>query len=362
MFDDSFDTSTKETTTLSYQPTDTCDDDEGFHKFLPGELIKGRYSVFSFAGKGVFSSVLRARDLCSEDSREVVIKVIKRNHVMLKAGNSEVKILTELTKKDPKCRGHCVHLLDSFAYLGHLCIVLDSHKMNLRQVIKKFGGKTGLNLKAVKVYSRQILIALRTLKKSGIIHADLKPDNMLVSAAQNSLYVCDFGSALKAGESSLTPYLVSRYYRAPEVILGLPYSFEIDMWSAACCFYELYTGSFLFNGQTNNQMLKAHMDLLGPVPKRLLKKAHFASLHFDENYVFMHVEYNKITDKTSVTRLEIAKPAFDLLSKLRSSSSVEDVKNNRVDLFYDLLLSMLNFDPNKRISVSNALKHPFLIS
>jgi serine/threonine-protein kinase PRP4 len=69
------------------------------------------------------------------------------------------------------------------------------------------------------------------------------------------------------------------------------------MWSAACCFYELYTGSFLFNGQTNNQMLKAHMDLLGPVPKRLLKKAHFASLHFDENYVFMHVEYNKITDK-----------------------------------------------------------------
>jgi hypothetical protein len=48
MFDDSFDTSTKETTTLSYQPTDTCDDDEGFHKFLPGELIKGRYSVLLF--------------------------------------------------------------------------------------------------------------------------------------------------------------------------------------------------------------------------------------------------------------------------------------------------------------------------
>lgn len=63
----------------------------------------------------------------------------------------------------------------------------------------------------------QLLLALRLLKKCGIIHADIKPDNMLVNERKNVIKLCDFGSAFPAEENAITPYLQSRFYRAPEI-------------------------------------------------------------------------------------------------------------------------------------------------
>lgn len=89
--------------------------------------------------------------------------------------------------------------------------------MNLRDVLKKFGKDVGLNIKAVRVYAQQLLIALSLLRKCGILHADIKPDNILVSKSKNILKLCDLGSALEITDTEITPYLVSRFYRAPEV-------------------------------------------------------------------------------------------------------------------------------------------------
>ena len=95
--------------------------------------------------------------------------------------------------------------------------------MNLRELTNKYGRNVGLNAAAVGVYAAQLLIALRHLKRCRVLHADVKPDNILVSARRTKVKVCDFGSAMFAGENERTPYLVSRFYRAPEVILGLAY-------------------------------------------------------------------------------------------------------------------------------------------
>ena len=89
--------------------------------------------------------------------------------------------------------------------------------MNLRDVLKKFGKDVGINIKAVRVYAQQLFLSLSLLKRCNILHADIKPDNVLVSESKNILKLCDLGSASDASDNEITPYLVSRFYRAPEI-------------------------------------------------------------------------------------------------------------------------------------------------
>lgn len=89
--------------------------------------------------------------------------------------------------------------------------------MNLRDVIKRFGKDVGINLKAVRAYAHQIFLALNLFSKLHIMHADIKPDNILVNESKSLLKVCDLGSAADTSEADITPYLVSRFYRAPEI-------------------------------------------------------------------------------------------------------------------------------------------------
>ena len=95
--------------------------------------------------------------------------------------------------------------------------------INLRELTKKYGRGIGLNIAAVSKYSAQMLISLYHLRNCGVLHADVKPDNILVSASRTMVKLADFGSAMFSGDNEITPYLVSRFYRAPEVILGLKY-------------------------------------------------------------------------------------------------------------------------------------------
>jgi serine/threonine protein kinase len=111
------------------------------------------------------------------------------------------------------------------------------------------------------------------------------------------LKICDLGSASDASDNEITPYLVSRFYRAPEIILGMPYDFAIDIWSVGCTLYELYTGKILFTGRTNNQMLRSIMDCRGKFTTKMLKRSQFAHIHFDEMANFRSVEQDKLTGK-----------------------------------------------------------------
>lgn len=88
----------------------------------------------------------------------------------------------------------------------------------------------------------QLFVALSHLRKHRIIHADIKPDNILISQDTRVLKLCDFGTAFTVDEATVIEYLVSRYYRAPEIILGYPYDTQIDMWSTGCTLYELFAG------------------------------------------------------------------------------------------------------------------------
>lgn len=110
-----------------------------------------------------------------------------------------------------------MRLYRHFFHKNHLCMVFESMSMNLREVLKKYGRDVGLNIAAVRSYAHQMLLALKLLRKCNILHADIKPDNILVNENKITLKLSDFGSACSIQENEPTPYLVSRFYRAPEI-------------------------------------------------------------------------------------------------------------------------------------------------
>jgi serine/threonine-protein kinase PRP4 len=238
---------------------DNWDDADGYYNTRSNEIMNDRYEIVSSRGKGVFSTVLFAKDIKAGDNIRA-IKMIRANDVMYRAGQKEIKIANSLSADDPHNKKHIVRLFEHFEHKGHLCMVFEPMYMNLREVLRQFGRGVGININAVQAYSKQLFIALQHMKNHGIIHCDLKPDNILVNRQKNLIRVCDLGSAMYLTEVEITPYVCSRFYRPPEVILGLPYDCSLDMWSIACCIFELFTGKIMFQGRTNNHMLKLHQE------------------------------------------------------------------------------------------------------
>ena len=113
-----------------------------------------------------------------------------------------------------------------------------------------------------------------------LIHADLKPDNVMVTKDTQRIKLCDFGSCLGLEEAAPTEYLVSRFYRAPEIMLGCQFTQAVDIWSAAVSLFELYTGRVMFPGRSNNEMLKLIMQTKGKVKAKLQKQGSFNARHF----------------------------------------------------------------------------------
>jgi len=156
------------------------DDSEGFYKIRVGEILDSRYKVQSVLGQGMFARVARAVN--QETKKVVAVKIIRNNAALRKGALTEIAILKKLNDGDPSNKKYIVRFEQSFDHQGHLCMVFEGLEMNLREVLKKFGKNVGINLEGTRRFARQIFVALDHMRKSSIIHADLKPDNILVSA------------------------------------------------------------------------------------------------------------------------------------------------------------------------------------
>lgn len=404
------------------------DDEEGYYKFSIGDVLGGRYRVARTLGRGVFGSVLEctdARAAPGSDAR-VAIKVARANDTMRKAGQREVAVLRQLADaaKDSSSssssgktgtsgttttttstsggRTHCVELRDAFDFRGHMCIVLEHMDVNLRQLLAQYGRNVGISLGAVRLYAQQLFAALRHIHRCGLVHADIKLDNILVSATRTSIKVCDFGTAFEpaAAGAAPTPYLASRFYRAPEAVLGIPCDGGVDVWAAACCLAELYTGRVLFPGASNNGMLRLFCELCGAFPKRVLRRAPLRADHFDDSFRFLWRDVDSSTKPPRVTIRTLVFPtpnstSNDAVSSSSSSSSTggssgggSSTGGNNSNYFCcrtmmsvlcptpgdmpasatdrvllqqlkDLLIKCLCLDNTRRLTAAAALKHPF---
>jgi len=288
-----------------------------------------------------------------------VIKVIRNNETMLKAGMKELECLKSIAAADPENRRHCIRLVSWFEHRNHLCMVFEPMNMNLREVLRKVGGE-GLSLAAVRSFAKQLFIGLKLLKKVGVIHADLKPDNILVNENYSVVKICDFGSAMGPKEDrEITPVLVSRFYRAPEIMLGLQYDDAIDIWAVGCILFELFTGKFMFPGNDNNEMLKLQQEMKGALPKKEIRKGRFSGEHFDANLVFELQKHDPIDNKVVKQKIQFGGPTKDLAAILQNACRKSEDRKKVLQLA-DLIHKCCTLDPQQRIKVDDALHHPFV--
>lgn len=347
---------------------DDWDDAEGYYRAKIGEVMNERYLVTEdICGKGVFSNVCKATD--KNDSSPVAIKVMRCNDMMKKAAEKEVDILERLNKADKQNKKHVIKMLRHFMYRGHLCLVFECMWDNLRVALKKYTKDKGMSLQAVRAYTRQLLIALRHLHRCQFIHCDIKPDNILISAGHNVVKICDLGSAMELTEVEPTPYLVSRFYRAPEIVLAAKYSFPLDIFAMGCTLFELFTGKILFKGKNNNDMMRLFMEVKGKLPNKLIKSGNCWKQHFDENMDFLHKDTNKATRKKIVrtlTDLSAKRSIADMVlarvgpEKQKSELTEDQLYVKKARQFADLMDKMTAMDPERRITAHDGLSHIFV--
>ena len=416
------------------------DDAEGYYKAVIGEIIHldptgGGSSnnnnnndstasaitlrVAGLIGKGVFSTVLQCNTLSNSTSLALppvtAVKFIRNNETMARAALTEIQILQRL-KGAPgivpmllptTTSNHDGNPNDSTSintgstrlleHRGHTILVFNFMQYNLRDVLQKFGKGVGLSLPAVRSYFGQLLAAATHLQKHGILHLDLKPDNILVSADFAVAQLADFGSAMDQNHSAEllwtpAPYLVSRFYRAPELILGLtPVRHAVDLWSLAVTVAELFLGNVLFRGTSNNDMLYVMQQHLGPCPNRLIRQhlvqcqkygttttpQHFRATGSGAAYCFLQQTADPVSgapvhrelplvvvsrgQPSSQQQQQQQSPfpgATPLHPKLLKAQSAKDGRR-MVQLFSDLLQQCLVLDPTKRIALKDALRHEF---
>ena len=176
-----------------------------------------------------------------------------------------------------------------------------------------------------------------------------------------------FGSASFIEDCEITPYLVSRWYRAPEITLCLRYGYGIDMWSIGACLYEMYTGKVMFPGSTNNDMLRRFQEIKGKFPNKLLKRSIVKQAQvgrvpdFTEDFRFMRVLEDKVTKKESIKIVTIGeKPEKDLLELLMPRKLANADKGEMVLLLCNLLQGALMLSSERRLTPEQALKHVFV--
>mmetsp|Transcript_41121 Transcript_41121/g.91952 ORF Transcript_41121/g.91952 Transcript_41121/m.91952 type:complete len:535 (+) Transcript_41121:108-1712(+) len=328
------------------------------------------YLAEASIGRGVFSSVFRCKHVATKT--DYALKFVRSNKMMRKAAEKEVETYRKLAKvaaKEDQEGAQYIMLLappETFDHQGHLCLVFDLLKCDLRTALSKYGQGKGLPLQTVAQYARQIFLALRCLRKIKLIHGDLKPDNVLITLSKTEIKVCDFGSAMDVGEAVKTPYLQPRFYRAPEVILGSGYDTQIDLWSTGVTLFELSCGKILFTGKSNNSMVRQMLEVSGAFPKRLATKGEFHAKHFNSEGEFLLHDPTSITGIRDILPMKkyekIRQPVsnmLDLVFKNPPPNSDPKTQERLMPRVTDLVTKLLLLDPAERFTPDDALAHAF---
>jgi dual specificity tyrosine-phosphorylation-regulated kinase 2/3/4 len=234
-----------------------------------------------------------------------------------------------------------INFTQSFYFRGHLCISTELLGMNLYEFIKAHEFK-GFSLRLIRRFCKQMLASLTLLKTQRVIHCDLKPENILLAHPLHSeIKVIDFGSSCFENEKVYT-YIQSRFYRSPEVILGMSYGLPIDMWSLGCILAELLTGYPIFPGENEQEQLACIMEIFGPPEKHLIEKSSRKKLFFDS----------------------LGKPRVTVSTKGRrrrpSSKTLQQALKCDDEAFLDFITRCLRWDPERRMKPDEAMNHEFI--
>ncbi|KAH6624209.1 kinase-like domain-containing protein [Chaetomium sp. MPI-SDFR-AT-0129] len=357
------------------------DDDDGHYIVVPDNDLTERYQMVKLLGQGTFGKVVQARDRRSD--KLVAIKIIRSVQKYREASKIELRVLETLRANDEENRNRCIHFRDCFDYRGHICIVMDLLGQSVFDFLKSNNFVPFPNSQ-IQNFARQLLTSVAFLHDLNLIHTDLKPENILLchNAYQTFTYnrripsastgsnnrqasqrrvlldteirLIDFGSATFQDEYH-SSVVSTRHYRAPEIILGLGWSYPCDIWSIGCILVEFFTGDALFQTHDNLEhlaMMEAVVNtridpaLVQQVNRMTRNGGNPASKYFKR----LKLDY-PMPDTTRASRRFVK-----AMKKLRD---IIPPTSKFLKEFLDLLEKIFVYDPAQRITAKQALQHPW---
>lgn len=360
--------------------TGTVDDSDGHYIVVPDAELTDNYQMIKMLGQGTFGKVVQARD--RRRNELVAIKIIRSVQKYRDASRIELRVLATLKANDAENRNRCIHLRDCFDYRGHICIVMDLLGQSVFDFLKGNQFVPFPNSQ-IQSFARQLLTSVAFLHDLNLIHTDLKPENILLydSAYQTFTYnrkipsssvqvsrnatqrrvlldteirLIDFGSATFQDEYH-SSVVSTRHYRAPEIILGLGWSFPCDIWSIGCILVEFFTGDALFQTHENLEHLAMMENVVGSridshlvtqVNKMTRNGGNPASKYFKRG----RLDY-PVAETTRASRRFV-----------KAMKKLDDIIPNNTPFlknFRDLLKKIFVYDPAHRITAKQALQHPW---
>jgi dual specificity tyrosine-phosphorylation-regulated kinase 2/3/4 len=313
------------------------DDEAGNYLMVSADHLEYRYEIRRLLGRGSFGQVAE----CFDHRRKILVavKVVTSSSKFRKQSKIEVAILEFLNRSSQS--EHIVRMKASFSFRRHICIVFELLSLNLHQ-LNKFNKFRGFSPANIKIITGQIVSALVTLRTYGVAHCDLKPENVILTDNSRGLFkLIDFGSSCFE-DKTVYSYIQSRYYRAPEVILGLSYGCPIDMWSLGCIIAEMVNGAPIFAGDCEADHLLAIMEVLGLPPQELIA----ASVH-QSSYFKTFTE-------------PIIKPNKQGCMRRPWSSDLATAVNTSSPNLLDFIRRCLTWDSKARLTPEEAAQHIWL--
>ncbi|XP_057332227.1 dual specificity protein kinase CLK2 isoform X4 [Microplitis mediator] len=345
----------------SPRPPSVEDDEDGHLVYQSGDVLANRYKVLATLGEGTFGKVVKVKDL--QMDHVMALKIIKNVEKYREAAKLEINALEKIAAKDPDGQHLCVKMLDWFNYHGHMCIAFEMLGLSVFDFLRD-NNYQPYPLDHVRHMGYQLCYAVKFLHDTKLTHTDLKPENILFVDSEyevtynskkrilfkrrdvrrvkrTDIRLIDFGSATFDNEHHST-IVSTRHYRAPEVILELGWSQPCDVWSIGCILFELYLGITLFQTHDNREHLAMMERILGTIPHRMARKT--------KTKYFYHgkLEWD---DKSSAGRY-----VRDNCKPLHRYMLSEEEEHRQL---FDLIQRMLDYEPSERITLKDALLHPF---
>lgn len=321
------------------------------------------HNVEAFLGEGTFGFVTKCHNF--ETDEAVAIKISKSDPSFLQQARREIAILKQLQCLDPDTC-NIVRWNGYFFHKDHICLSFELLDQSLFAYMKE-RNNFGLPVMELRPIIYQINMALGHLKSKGIAHTDLKPDNvMVVDRHQKPLRVklIDFGLACPASE--LTPGFIAQslWYRAPEVMLHIPYNEAIDMWSLGLIAAELATGYPLYPGNMPYDVLNFIIETQGLPGDYVLERG-------------MNVEYFFFRQGNSQHRWRLKSPGefryatglyatdtryirFKCLDEIEQLMRMQMGHHHHHHLLVSLIKGLLNLDADQRLTPMDVPQHPFI--
>ncbi|PHH68804.1 hypothetical protein CDD80_7235 [Ophiocordyceps camponoti-rufipedis] len=357
------------------------DDKDGHYIVVPDADLTPNYQITRLLGQGTFGKVVQARD--RRRNKLVAVKIIRSVQKYRDASRIELRVLATLRANDEENRNRCIHLRDCFDYRGHICIVMDLLGQSVFDFLKGNGFVPFPNSQ-IQSFARQLFTSVAFLHDLQLIHTDLKPENILLydhsyqtftynrkipsssttinrQATQRrvlldtEIRLIDFGSATFQDEYH-SSVVSTRHYRAPEIILGLGWSFACDIWSIGCILVEFFTGDALFQTHDNLEHLAMMEAVCGrridPHLAQAVNKMSVRSGGNPASKYFKRLRLDYPTPETTRGSRRFVKAMKQLHDIIPSNTSF--FKN-----FLDLLTKIFIYDPAQRITAKEALNHPW---